>query len=375
MLIAAVIIIFVCVACTTRVLYRYLRLYPAEPSAQGHFPIQPAWVFDASQTIVSMPVMLDERHILLRTKDALCKFDVQKQECVWRSQAGINHTSALEPQISGQQIVVTVKDADIASYSLVTGDFIWGSNSGEDDLGWSSAAFRVDDFVITNHFVFVTRPNDRLVCYQLKNGHVLWSVWLPTHSMSYLAADASHVYLAAHQSLTAYELATGTEAWHRDFDTSLGPILIDGQTLYVTSGQNDILVRAFDLETLTERWHVSSSQVGMKGAKHLTAFGDKIYVSGIGLAAIDKDSGGVLWTALKGEYLDPAVEMGFYVFIRDQIGPSLFMLDRLTGQKVGSLVVQTDAIAPSIAPPRYPAVFGDLLIVPFGDSRIFAYRP
>ena len=56
------------------------------------------------------------------------------------------------------------------------------------------------------------------------------------------------------------------------------------------------------------------------------------------------------------------------------IGSKLYVLGVDTGYETGKLLVRVNTAIPT-KPIRSPVASNGLLIVPFGDNRVFAYRP
>jgi outer membrane protein assembly factor BamB len=105
----------------------------------------------------------------------------------------------------------------------------------------------------------------------------------------------------------------------------------------------------------------------------LVTYDDGLYVSGKRLFKMARGSGDIQWISEAYGRLRRPVVLGNRVFVRDNFR-TLYALDRDTGRETGRLTVQANKAA-STQPGHGPVVVQDLLIVPFGDERVFAYRP
>ena len=71
--------------------------------------------------------------------------------------------------------------------------------------------------------------------------------------------------------------------------------------------------------------------------------------------------------------LETPVELGEMIYVRD-LETHLYAIDKNTCEVEGTMTVQQNNSALRTTE-RSPIVVEDLLIVPFGDQRVFAYRP
>ena len=363
----------VVLACSVLYGYIYLQGHPWQPAAGGDFPSQPVWVsVDMKQRVVSTPVVSGDQ-ILIRTEDALCSMDARHQLILWCAASKAGYPPELAPMVSGEWVVAVEGDSKVAVFSRTSGKLNWRSNilSGG---RFASRSASIAAVAVNRDTVYVSRRAEyELTAYSLEDGDILWSVIPPDRSTLHLALDGQALYLASGDSVTAYDLKRGRKLWSRDFDWQVSTILVDQNTLVVAHYGIERLLTAINLADQQERWQVPSSQTGIYHPEFLVASGGQIYVSGKGLAVIEQTSGKVLWSKPVDEHWEPAVVLNGHVYVRS-IGTMLYALDLQTGQETGHLLVQVNSSSKN-DPPRGPAVFEDLLLVPFGDHRIFAYRP
>lgn len=173
---------------------------------------------------------------------------------------------------------------------------------------------------------------------------------------------------------------SGKPILETEFYTYTGPILVEGNILYLLSGIlysgiERIGVVAIDLATFSNIWDLTLLNYDILNENALTTHGDTIFVSGDGLYALDKSTGAVRWDTHNKEVgiTGHPVVIDQIVYVRNRAG-KLFAFDIDTGEEIGYLQLLDNG---SVNNPYEtgPAVFGDLLIIPFGDNRIYAYRP
>ena len=351
--------------------YVYVLEHPIEPAYEGNFPSQLVWIFTAPERVVSTPVVGGDS-VIVRSQNSLCKIKAVSGEKEWCRSSPNDSKLSLSPLLVDDLIIVPEKDSHIGAYSLDTGNLIWRTIK---DYYYVSdpRLMTIEAILYGNGMLFVARGNNKLMTYNLATGQVEWAVDAPNRSNLYLTTDDDTVYLAGGHRIMAYGMKDGNLLWDRDFQSLPGPILIDQDVLYVAEFNGKSILTAFDLSTQTERWNVLFPMIDDFNPQCLSAYGDVVYLSGQVIIAIDKNSGRVKWSGETEDFLECPVVLGNEVFIRN-INNYLYVLDRNTGQEKGRLRIQSNT--PMIHEPnRSPAIWEDLLIIPFGDNRVYAYRP
>jgi hypothetical protein len=120
-------------------------------------------------------------------------------------------------------------------------------------------------------------------------------------------------------------------------------------------------------------WQINLKQIGGTAVRAITIENDSIYLAAQQLIAISSVDGSIKWVSESFGFLETPVMSENNIYIRT-IGPALYMLDKISGKENGRLVVQANTQMEH-QPYRGPAVVGDLIIVPFGDHQVLAYRP
>jgi outer membrane protein assembly factor BamB len=196
---------------------------------------------------------------------------------------------------------------------------------------------------------------------------------VPNKAILDVETDGNVVYLSTSDTLQGIDPSTGEVLWEKDFGSLITKILLDGNTLYLLLpfGQESLV--ALDLNTLQENWSIAATEFNNEELRTILSEGDVLYVGGDRLYALSKDNGSILWESEETGHLEQPLVIGNKVIVRNK-EKELFLFEAESGGRIGSLGVRINTLQ-NRSPGRSPAAFGDLLIVPFGDHRVFAYRP
>jgi outer membrane protein assembly factor BamB len=164
---------------------------------------------------------------------------------------------------------------------------------------------------------------------------------------------------------------TGILIWERLFGSFVQQMLIDNDVLYITFSGNQESIVAVDIESSKTIWSVNRDDLGDEGLKTITIAGDRLYAGGRRLFAFSGTDGSVIWSSDETGLLESPLVFDSFVFARNR-DKELFQFDAMTGEKIGKLTVKLNSPM-KYDPERSPIVYEDLLIVPFGDDRVFAY--
>jgi outer membrane protein assembly factor BamB len=344
----------------------YIPDYPPEPKSYGDFPTKPVWVMEASEKITATPVVIGSK-VFVRTEKFVYLLDSANGNVLYRRLSLSGDPLMLTPQIWGDVLVVPEKYSNLAVISIDTGKLHWRTISSDlNDPDEKS----IDSFLVQGNSVLVARANWKLTSYDMATGSVKWSQWVPSRAILQLATSSQRVYLSVDNIIRAYDIEQGDLLWEKDLGMRVGPILSEDKTLYVAGSGGPIL--ALDEDTLEERWILSDLEVTSE-IRYLTLDKDVIYMSADRLYAFSKDTGRLLWTSEKTGPLEVPVIIGDRIYVRNT-ETTLYSLDAETGRETGRLLVQVNTPMKH-EPPRGPAVSGNFLLIPFGDNRLFCYRP
>ncbi len=132
-----------------------------------------------------------------------------------------------------------------------------------------------------------------------RTGRALWTRALPEEGLvSRVAASGEALLVAGCRGLHGMDAATGRERWHRAFGRPLTPALppllaAAGDRVYVAGAGPGRTGRLMCLDRRTGRCHWHR---GVPLPRHLLADGDRVYVRGPDVRALDEASGEAVWT-------------------------------------------------------------------------------
>lgn len=221
--------------------------------------------------------------------------------------------------------------------------------------------------------LFVPRVSWYLSAYDINSGNVLWENRVPNKAILDVETDGNIVYLSTSETLRGIDPSTGEVLWEKDFGSLITKILLDGNTLYVILPFGLESLVALDLNTLQEIWSVAATEFNDDEVRTIHSKGDVLYVGGDRLYALSKGNGSKICESEETGSLEQPLVIDNKVIVRNK-DKELFLFEAGSGEKIGSLGVRTNTLQ-NRSPERSPVAFGNLLIVPFGDHRMFAYRP
>lgn len=350
---------------------RLSSLYPAAPVANGNFPISPVRVFYAEEEIISTPVVQGQI-AFIRTSTTLYALDVLENKVVWKVASSFNQKLSLAPIVVDSLVIVVETGSRLAAFSTETGELIWRTPViavAETDP--VTASIQSIDF--NNQFLFVARFDWMLTAYNLKSGETIWDYKLPGRTNPYLQVNENNVSLAIGETVKILDSKTGLELWNKPIDGYSGPILLSNSTLYITDEKNASLI-SINVNTHQTNWtkDYRSTIEAFKYSCILETEGN-ILIAAEKLMLVSKSDGSILWATDSLGTLECPIILGNKIFIRNT-HTILYALDKETGQEIGRLLVQANTPMKH-EPFRSPISVDGLLIVPFGDNRVFVYRP
>lgn len=354
--------------------YIDLHLVPIQPTSQGLFPKSADWIFTADEEIISTPVITNSLAIL-RISDSILAIDSRNGSRVWETQSFIpdypKSNITIAPIITGDRVIAPEENSTISAFSLQTGERLWKSQqiqANPEDLD----LFNIESYSVYGNKVFVARRSWALSAYDLINGDQLWEVDVPNRSSPIVKADLRCVYLAIDTSVQCIDPLTGKQIWEKDLDGTIGNLFLDGNTLYVSVLNGASRLVALDLDTLNSKWSINTNDLPEEKIYSLFLEGNHLYAGGRKLYKISKENGEIFWATDEIGWLETPLVFESLVFIRNKYH-DLYMIDSHTGKVVGNLRVKYNSPM-TFDPDRSPTLYQDLLLVPFGDNRAFAYR-
>jgi outer membrane protein assembly factor BamB len=346
---------------------------PSEPVAVGEFPSKPVWIFEAGGPVVASPVV-KEGTVFIKTRHLLYALKATTGEELWRADSESGAGIGIAPVVAGEAVIVPEEYSGLAAFSTANGELLWRVPP-LDDSRTNSVTGSIQSMASNTDRLYVARFDWSLVAYDLKNGEIVWQLHTPSRSFPSLAADENRIFRAAGSELNQYDAKTGEILSHTDSEVFLPQIVLEDKTLYISDTQNNI-VHAVDTSSAGSNvlWSAELPRdLDTFELNCLAIQGNVIYVAADRLFALSKEDGHSLWTTAETGRLECPVFIGDQIYVRNT-GNDLYAFDQGTGFETGRLSVRENTVMKH-KPMRSPAVAGDLLIVPFGDNRIFAYQP
>lgn len=345
---------------------------PPEPIANGDFPTVPVWVFSADSEVLASPLYADNR-LYIRSESSIYALDPQTGEQLWRADSPGDTPLSVAPVSAGGRLYVPEALSQMAAFDSSTGELIW--RSADIDFRYGSPKTNGIELIdIDQACLYVVRNNLQLTCHAPDNGVEIWSVPIPERIATFLTTDQGIVYLAADHSVRGYDQENGEEVFRRDYPEFVGPILADNGDIFIARQGLEVL--GMTIESGKILWRVQIAQLDpefIDFVYFLTVIDGRVYASGEQLQAIERRDGKALWESEIYDDLETPVLLNDRIYVRDTY-TNLYALAADTGEQTGHLVVQSNNYS-RFDPPRSPIAAGELLIVPFGDERVFAYRP
>jgi outer membrane protein assembly factor BamB len=277
-------------------------------------------------------------------------------------------------QIYHDFLVVPEENRYLVTYSLKKGQLLWRELPSKNNSDYST---HIESISSGDDKVFVARYNSTLTAYNITNGNIMWKVNAPDRSFLYTIFDQGIVYLSGNQNLTAFDAITGDQLWRLAFEELVGPIVIDHNTLYIALATGGVTIEAFSLNNHGFLWKKEFLNFDLYDTRFLVSENDILYLPNQALVALSGTDGKFLWETLKTGRLGKPVFIDGKIIVRNY-NSDLFEFDAETGKQLGSLMIQTNSFADLYslhASDRGPAVSNELLIIPFGDNRVYAYKP
>jgi outer membrane protein assembly factor BamB len=347
--------------------YIYVPNHPKEPVASGDFPSTTAWIFLGDSVVTSTPVT-DGNNIFIRTNNSIYALDGRTGEILWKTNSRATGSSGestptISPQIEDSYLIVPETGSRISVFSSESGKLIWSSYP-------EYAHTHIESIAINNKTIYVARWNWRLTSYGLETGDIIWEKDISGRSNPYVVANENAVYLGQEHLLQSLEAESGISQWELDFGGYSGPLAINDGVLYITDEETSSVL-AIDTNTQAVLWERSYPQIEAFELNCLVLSGDVLYLAAQQLIAISKVDGYSLWISSNTGRLECPNVSSDSIYVRNT-EQTLYKLDVSSGNKTGQLSVQLNTPMKH-EPDRSPLLFEDMLIVPFGDNRVFAY--
>lgn len=371
-------VLLLCISWTICVILTKNRLFVAKPSnpiSYGEFPPHYSWVFETRDTVVSSLVSQDGV-VFVRTQHSIYALSASNGEKIWEADTESELSLIIAPQIKGEYVIVPEKKSGIAAFSYSTGDLIWRVPP-MDISKTHLTSTSIESMALNNDTVYVARFGSPLAAYDIKSGSLLWEKKITGRTFPYIVSNDRNLYLGLGLDaiLMQIDAKTGNIISRKKIGGYLGPMTLSNDNLFVSDVENNI-VYAVNGKTVENEilWSQDlPADISPYKINNLVVYDNCLYISADRLLKLSIDNGQLIWATQKTKALESPVILKDTIFVRN-IQNDLYAFDLQSGLETGKLFVIANTVM-NHAPFRSPIIEGDLVIIPFGDNRIFAYHP
>jgi outer membrane protein assembly factor BamB len=355
---------------------------PKDPQSQGTFPTQPAWVFRTQEKIPGTPFFSGGK-IFIPTSKNVYAVDSNTGNLLWKSYyQGLSYpdlsfrNNGVPPILCDGILVVPSQNDSLTAFSEQSGAIFWNSpyDPGEpDNLLHPEETNYVESLSCAGDTLFVTRFNRGIYAIHPKTGENIW-INTEIENRGYFATQINEKILYTFDTSFIYacDPDTGNILWKKDIGEAVSSILLENDILYVAYFDPNPGLLAFDLSALKPIWDIKTSLPDTSLFHYLAIDKETIYTTGDSLIAFDKNTGKMKWNSNPFYKLGKPVILGNTLYVRDP-ATNLYAFDIQTGKYSVALKIQANW--PSMDSLRNPIDASSLLVIPFGDDRLFAYSP
>ena len=355
---------------------------PKDPQPQGAFPAQPAWVFRTQEKIPGTPFYSGGK-IFIPTSKNVYAVDSNKGILLWKSYyQGLSYpgftfwNNGVPPILCDGILVVPSRNDSLTAFSEATGVIFWNSpfDPGEpDNLFHPEETNYTESLACAGDTLFVTRHDRGIYAINLKTGGNIW-INTDIEDRGYFATQINGKILYAFSTSFIYacDADTGNILWKKDIGEAVSSIFLENEILYVAYFNPNPGLLAFESSAMKPIWDIKTSLPDTSLFHYLAIDKDTIYATGDSVIAFDKNTGKMKWNSNPFYKLGKPVILGNTLYVRDP-ATNLYAFDIQTGKYSVALKIQANW--PSMDSLRDPIGASSLLVIPFGDDRLFAYFP
>jgi hypothetical protein len=131
----------------------------------------PLWYYSSDNIIVSTPIIIGNK-LIIRTTKQLIAMDKNLGEIIWTYEINSpleNH----EPVTDGDILIVSDQYDNIIAININNGELIWADDLCDRSI-LEHHCYCLDDVMIDEEFVFVSRLNNFLIAYDKNDGKIAW---------------------------------------------------------------------------------------------------------------------------------------------------------------------------------------------------------
>jgi len=286
----------------------------------------------------------------------------------WLTSSSTKRDLTHSPVVVGSLVIVVEDGSTLAAYSTESGNLIWKTPVLE-TVETSTDPIR--SIAFNSQYLYVARYTWNLMAHDLKTGKIIWEYDLPGRSTSYVVTNERYVFFAAGDTVSILDANTGLDVWTYDESGYFGPILLSGNTLYITDERHAALI-SLDIDSHQIHW-IRDLPISTYEFSCMLEVGDNLLIAAQKLVMVSKQDGSILWATDNLGYLECPVLLKNEIYIRNN-QTDLYLFDKESGHEKGELQVRTNTVMKQDFF-RGPIIANGLLVVPFGDNRLFVYQP
>jgi len=341
------------------------------PSATAPFPDTPVWEFTSTAPIVATPAVLGGT-VLIRTSASLDAIDASSGKLIWRFDSPQSSFGALSPMPVSPSLVVLQQAGGLFALDPRDGRHLWTAEGTQRPLDRSD----IQSLAHGCGLVFAATNNGNLVALSARDGTPSWAHHMPDTRVHYLLNETHCLlYVGSWMHLIVYAAQSGDELARLDFGRDLGAMAVGDGVVYVASRIPTDTIAAIDSTTMEVIWETPFDAAHGGFRDSLVLDGDTLYAAGASMAALNSDDGRILWHSTLGfDAVSPPTLLRHVLYFRDQ-GNTIFGVEKSSGAPMGTVTTISNYPFVYSLSDRGPAVSEGLLIVPFGNGRVFAYNP
>jgi outer membrane protein assembly factor BamB len=176
---------------------RYAR-QTTQPVGDGIFAGPPLWIFEASEQIITTPLIDSSGNILVRTTGALYGLTGDTGALLWQLDV-VDVTKSTAPPVLVGDLLIVPGPADssfyIYRYAEIVPELLW-SDCPRCDIPGDAPIYYVQSVAASEEMLFITHNRLHLTAYDAGSGDVLWTQDLPGIESAEVQVDDGIVYTA-----------------------------------------------------------------------------------------------------------------------------------------------------------------------------------
>lgn len=324
------------------------------------FPLEPKWIFEASDQIRSTPVVGDNK-ILIRTKDILYAIDGETGYLIWSFQLTEDWKAAAP--IVQKDIVIVVDYNNIVALDLSSGKILWQIQDTKIRAFSFPAASNDKIVIIVNEGISVRDIQTGTLINEIKNP-------IPRTNVAAVLSDQM-LYTVFKDNIRGYDVVdTRNALWQEKTEKwFLSTELFEDDIFYLERDEGGI--SAYNVKKQTLLW----SRVGIRSryppvkSNNFLILGRKNNVP----IALDALNGETLWIAgdLPDDHYQTPLVFNNQVYIRGLFQQKIYVLHLQTGQLVGNISLGRSMFFSTNSDYSLgPIQFQDSVIFPAGNQLL-----